>query len=59
MVANHKAGLPLATFNAAYGTGAKTHAMGIQALHAANETARSLVGPVAGSMGVPAGEAAA
>jgi hypothetical protein len=52
MVANHKAGLPLATFNATYGSGAKIDAMGIQALHAASETARSLVGPVASLMEV-------
>ena len=59
MVANHKAGLPLATFNASYGSGAKLDAMGEQGLHAASETARSLVGPVVGSMGVPVLEAVA
>ncbi len=48
MVTNHKAGLPLATFNASYGTSA----MALQAQHAASETTRSLVGPAAGAVGV-------
>ena len=48
MVTNHKAGLPLATFNASYGTGT----MVLQAHHAASETSRSLVGPAAGAVGV-------
>ncbi|MCW5869796.1 MAG: hypothetical protein KIS61_21245 [Candidatus Eremiobacteraeota bacterium] len=52
MVTNHKAGLPLATFNASYGTGAKSAAVAIQANHAANKTSCSLVGPVAGAVGV-------
>ncbi len=55
MVANHKAGLSLSVFNAAYGFGPKTSAMGEQALHAASETARALVGPLAGG---PVAEAA-
>jgi hypothetical protein len=54
MVANHKAGLPLATFNATYGTGAKVNAMGQQGFEAASETSRSLVGPVAGWVGAEA-----
>lgn len=54
MVANHKAGLPLATFNASYG--AKTEAMVQQAQHVANETTRSLVGPAAGPVGVGSGK---
>jgi hypothetical protein len=45
MVANHKAGLPLATFNASYGS-AKVAAMAEQAHHAATETSRSLLGPL-------------
>lgn len=53
MVANHKAGLPLAAFNATYGSGAKVAGMGEQALQVASETARSLVGPVAGSVAGP------
>lgn len=48
MVLNHKAGLPLTTFNAAYGTGAKTAAMGEQAVAAAGETAGAIVGAPAG-----------
>ncbi|MBT9585280.1 hypothetical protein IV102_18190 [bacterium] len=52
MIANHKAGLPLASFNASYGSGAKSAAMANQANHAATETLRSLVGPVAGAVGV-------
>ena len=51
MILNHKAGLPLSTFNASYGSGTKLAAMGKQAMHAAGETARSLVGSVAGSVG--------
>jgi hypothetical protein len=51
MVLNHKAGLGLATFNASYGSGAKLVAMSKQAMYAAGETARSLVGSVAGSVG--------
>lgn len=50
MVSNHKAGLPLATFNASYGS--KTEAMVQQAHHAASETSLSLVGPAAGAVGV-------
>ena len=50
MVTNHKAGLPLATFNASYGS--KTEAMVQQAQQAASETSRSLVGPAAGVVGV-------
>lgn len=46
MVANHKAGLPLATFNASYGSGAKTAAMAHQAHQLASETSSSLVGPL-------------
>lgn len=49
MVANHKAGLPLATFNASYGSGAKLDAMGEQGLHPAAEAARFMVGPVVGT----------
>ncbi|MBS2035236.1 hypothetical protein JST97_09615 [bacterium] len=44
MIANHKAGLPLATFNASYG--GKTEGMVNQAHHTATETTRSLMGPV-------------
>ena len=51
MVLNHKAGLPLTTFNASYASGPKLVAMGKQALHVAGEAARSLVGSVAGSVG--------
>ena len=51
MVINHKAGLPLATFNASYDSGTKIAAMGKQAMHAAAETARTVVGAVAGAMG--------
>ncbi len=59
MVLNHKAGLPLATFNAAYGTGAKSATLGLQGLHTATETARTLTGSVAGSVGIPVTEAVA
>lgn len=59
MVANHKAGLPLAAFNATYGSGARVAALGEQAVHVANETARPLLGPAAGSVGVPFSEAVA
>ncbi len=52
MVLNHKAGLPLATFNAAYGFGGKTVAMSEQGLQMASATARALVGPV-GAAGIP------
>ena len=52
MIANHKAGLPLATFNASYGSDGKSAAMAMQAHHAASNTSRSLVGPVAGAVGV-------
>ena len=51
MVENHKAGLPLATFNASYGSG-KVAAMADQAHHAASESSRPLVGPAAGAVGV-------
>ena len=51
MVINHKAGLPLATFNASYGSGTKIAALGKQAMRVASETARTLVGTVAGAMG--------
>lgn len=51
MVANHKAGLGLATFNASYGSGTKVAALGRQALHAAGEAARLAAGSVAGSVG--------
>ncbi|MFN8610065.1 MAG: hypothetical protein U0931_21160 [Vulcanimicrobiota bacterium] len=44
MIANHKAGLPLATFNASYGSG-KTAALAEQAHQSATEITRSLVGP--------------
>lgn len=54
MVTNHKAGLPLSTFNASYGSG-KSAAMAEQAHHAATETTRSLVGPAAGVVGVGVG----
>lgn len=50
MIINHKAGLPLSTFNASYGSGAKAEALGIQAHLAATETVRSLLGPVAGAV---------
>jgi hypothetical protein len=56
MVANHKAGLPLATFNASYGSGT-LDALGQQGYHTASQTARSLVGPVAGSLGSLVSEA--
>jgi hypothetical protein len=59
MVLNHKAGLPLTTFNASYSSGAKLAAMGKQAIHTASETARSLVGSVAGSVGAWFGLSAA
>ena len=52
MIANHKAGLPLAVFNASYGSGAKIDSMANQAHHAASETSRSLVGPGAGAVGM-------
>ncbi len=58
MVANHKAGLGLATFNASYGSGTKSTNMSIQDLQAATETARSLSGPLAVSMGAPISQAA-
>ena len=51
MVENHKAGLPLATFNASYGSG-KVAAMADQSHHSASEASRSLVGPAAGAVGV-------
>lgn len=51
MILNHKAGLPLATFNASYGSGTKLTALGKQALRAAGDAARSVVGSVAGSVG--------
>ena len=51
MVLNHKAGLPLTTFNASYGTGAKIAATAKQALHTATETARTLASSVAVSVG--------
>lgn len=51
MIANHKAGLPLSTFNASYGSGAKATTMGVQAHHAATETVRSLVGPGGAGLG--------
>lgn len=59
MVANHKAGLGLATFNASYGSGTKTTNMGIQSLHSANEAARSLAGPTAVALGAPTAQQAA
>lgn len=48
MIMNHKAGLPLATFNAAYGLGPKMTAMGEQALQVAGQATHSLVGSMAG-----------
>lgn len=48
MIANHKAGLPLAVFNASYGFGPKARAMSEQSFHVACETASALVGPTAG-----------
>jgi hypothetical protein len=50
MIANHKAGLPLSTFNASYG--AKSEAMLNQAHQAASQSSRSLLGPAAGAVGV-------
>lgn len=52
MIANHKAGLPLSTFNASYGTGAKTAALAAQGEHVASETVRSLVGTGAAGLGI-------
>ncbi len=59
MVLNHKAGLPLATFNASYGSGSKFGIMGKQTMHVAGEAARSSVGSVAGSAGTWFGLSAA
>ncbi len=52
MIANHKAGLPLSTFNASYGTGAKTAALAAQGEHVASETVRSLLGTGAAGLSI-------
>lgn len=52
MIANHKAGLPLATFNASYGSGTKLAAMGKQAVDTALNATRSVVGVLGGWFGL-------
>lgn len=47
MITNHKAGLPLSTFNASYGSG-KTAALAEQSHQTLLETTRPLLGPSAG-----------
>jgi hypothetical protein len=53
MIANHKSGMPLATFNASYGSGTKTATMGLQAEAASSQALQTLLGPAAGLGSLP------